>query len=143
MIGAQGSGDFVGTSTVPIAFADCARIVGGTGKIVSAIFIDGDVQSAAVELWIFNFPITTLGNDNAAFTVSDAEMKAYFVGIIPFAAANYYASALNSVCLGVPAKDLYFQCQPTSRILYAALVSRGTPTYTTNVPYFTLNIIQD
>jgi hypothetical protein len=138
--GAQGTGDFVGTDHTPIIFEDCANVNGGSGHIPSAIFLDGDLQSIAAELWLFNFPITSLGHDNAAFTVSDAEMV-YFIGAIPF--STYYANALNSISIGVPPALIDFKCQANSRRLYGALVTRGAPTYTTAVPYFTLNIWQD
>ena len=138
--GAQHAGDFVGTDHTPITFADCARVNGGTGHIVSGLFLDGDLQSIAAELWLFNYPITSLGHDNAAFTVSDAEMV-YCVGILPF--STYYAGALNSLSRGVPSALIEFQCQENSRALYGAFVTRGAPTYTTAVPFFTLNIWQD
>ncbi len=140
--GAQHANDFVGTDHTMITFAGCARILGGTGLIIGAELVDGDLQSVAGELWLYD-TLTALeagADDNAAFTITDAVAKTC-IAVIPF--STYYASALNSVSFGVPAFSIPFVCGSASKDLYGTFVTRGAPTYTTNVPYFRLFIIQD
>ena len=142
--GAQAAGDFVGTDHTMITFANCARVNGGTGVISRVLFVDGDLQSKPGELWLFDTAAVVadegLGHDNAAFTITDAIAKTC-IGVIPFSA--YYASALNSVSVGTPSSPIAFACLAGSKDLYGAFVTRGAPTYTTNVPFFRLIIWQD
>jgi hypothetical protein len=138
---AHDANDFVGTDHTPITFEECSRFIGGSGLIQSALFVDRDKQSKTGELWIFNFPILTLPDDHAAFSVTTAEMMSYFVGVLSF--VTYYAGALNSIALAVPTYPLRFKCAETSRSLYGALVTRSNPNYATTIPCFTLNILQD
>ena len=140
--GAQGANDFVGVSSTPMTFAGCAAENGGSGKVTACLFVDGDLQGIVAELWLFDQLPAGFPLDNAAWTVTDATAK-YCIGVIPLPAASYYASALNSVCLGVPAAPLAFKCTANSTALYGAFVTRGTPTYTTAVPFFRLYITQD
>jgi hypothetical protein len=138
--GAYAANDFVGTSNTPITFSNCARIPGGTGMIAGASFIDGDLQSAAGELWLFDTAPSTLGLDSAAFSISDADALGC-IAVIPF--STWYASALNSVSFGAPTFPASFKCAAGSQNLYGALVTRGTPTYTTGVPMIRLFLLQD
>jgi hypothetical protein len=132
--------DFVGTSATAITFKDVVDEVGGSGHILSGLFMDGDLQSVAGELWLFTVAPAGLGADSAAFTVSDADMV-YCIGILPF--STYYASVLNSISRGVPSAPIDFRCAETKKDIYGAFVTRGAPTYTTNVPLFTLNVWVD
>lgn len=139
--GAQHANDFVGTTNTPITFSNCARKIGGSGWILGAEFVDGDnTTGVAGELWLFDTIPTGLGADNAAFTINDVDAK-YCIAVLPF--STYYASALNSVSFAAPAVPIPFVCVAGSQDLYGAFVTRGAPTYTTNVPYFRLFIAQD
>jgi hypothetical protein len=138
--GAQGANDFVGFNGTPLTVSNCADVNGGGGLVLGAEFVDGDLQSIAGELWIFDSAPAGLGNDNAAFTISDAD-AAHVVCVIPF--STYYASNNNSVSFGVPPQCAPFVCAAASKDLYGAFATRGAPTYTTAVPLFRLFILKD
>lgn len=130
--------DYVGTSNTPITFANAARAVGGHGFVENAVLISGDVQTVAGELWLFDTAPAGLPADSAAFTISDAD-AAHCIGVIPF--STFYASALNSVSVGVPAAHLFFKCASDSTSLYGAFVTRGSPSYTSLLLTFRLGIL--
>jgi hypothetical protein len=138
--GAMANGDFIGVDHTAMTFANCASRVGGSGQIVSAMFIDGDLQSLVGELWLFTAAPAGLPDQNLAFTVTDADML-YCIGYITF--TTYVASAANSICLVNPVAPIHFQCGAALKDLYGAFVTRGAPTYVTGVPKFVLNILQD
>ena len=133
------SGDYVGTSSTAMTFTNCARVNGGTGMISRAILADYALQSAAGELWLFDTAPTPPA-DSAAWTISDADASTC-IGIIPF--TTYYASALNSISIGVPSAMIMFKCGVSSRDLYGCFVTRGTPTYASGELTFRLPILQD
>jgi len=120
------SGDYCGTSGVAMEFQKSASGPGKSGYILSALLIDAALQSAAIELWLYDYPVTPPA-DSAAWTLSDSDAK-HLVAIIPF--SNYYASALNSVSDGQPdTGPKKFVCQSDSRSLYGCLVLRSAPTF--------------
>ena len=136
--GAYAAGDFVGTSATALVFANAARVAGGSGVIKSAMLIDAALQSAACELWLFDTAVTP-PNDNAAWTISDAD-AATCIGVIPF--TTYYASALNSVANGiVPNGGIGFSAVATT--IWGCIVTRGAPTYASLNLTLRLSIMQD
>ena len=137
---AHAAADFCGEDAVPMTFANCAAENGGSGKVIGCTFIDGDKQSIAGELWLFDRAPTGLPADNAPFSISDADAK-YLIGVIPF--ATYYASALNSVSVGAPSSPIVFKCAGNSKSLFGAFVTRAAPTYVTLIPFFRLFVTQD
>lgn len=114
------SGDCLHTTV--ISFAAAVRLSGGSGRVRKMVVIDNDLQSAALELWLFSATVTPAAA-NAPHSISDAD-AALCVGVIPSGA--YYASALNSI--SVASVDLSINCAATT--LFGILVTRGTPTYT-------------
>lgn len=137
--GAYSANDYVGANATPITFSNCARINGGSGWILGAVLIDKALQSKETELWLFDDTITP-PNDNAAWTISDADMQK-FLGVIEF--QTYFASALNSGANPENTKAVRFTCQSGSKNLYGAIVTRGTPTYASGDLFVRLMIIQD
>jgi len=119
--GAYSANDYIGTSGVAMVFANVARVSGGSGVIHSVVLADGALQSASLELWLFDTAITPPA-DNDAWTISDAH-NATCIGVIPL--QTYYASAANSVAnprsVGLPFNAVV-------RDIYGCLVTRGTPT---------------
>ena len=89
-------------------FTSAARVSGGSGIITDAIIATSNDAATLLqgEIWLFDAAVTNV-NDNAAFVVSDAEIKTY-VGKIPFnledAGNNgaYFASnlAFGFTCVG-------------------------------------------
>lgn len=136
--GAYAIADYVGTSGDALTLAACARVAGGTGIITRAILIDYALQSVSTELWLFDTEPTP-PNDNAAWSISDADSKKC-IAVIPF--STYYASALNSVSMS-DQLAIAFKCAAGSQSLYACLVTRGAPTYADGDITIRLGIVQD
>jgi hypothetical protein len=116
-------GDLVGGK---ITLASAVRAAGAGGVIQAITLTDLAKQSAAIDVIFFNAdPSTTTFTDNAAFDVADAELV-NIIGIVKLAAADYAAfNDSSAICkTGI---NLPFVLAGTS--LYAALVTRGTPTY--------------
>ena len=136
--GAYISGDFVGTSATAGIIANAARVAGKGGVLESVSVIDGDLQSVAGELWLFDTAVTPPA-DNAAWTISDADAATVIPGgVIAF--STYYASALNSVAVA-KGVGLSYTCPVTS--LYFVWVTRGAPTYTSGKLSFRFNFMRD
>ncbi len=132
------SGDYVGTSASPMTFTGASRINNFTGTILSAVLMDGDLQSVACELWLFDTAITPPA-DSATWTLSDADC-ARCIGIIPF--STYYASALNSISFA-QGVGIGFKTLTSSTSIYGCLVTRGAPTYNSGNLTIRLTILQD
>jgi hypothetical protein len=135
--GAYVAGDFVGTSSTGITFSNVVRVAGGSGVIESAVLVDKALQSASVELWLFDTAVAGLPLDNAPFTITDASALT-LIGVIPFQV--YYASALNSVS---SVKGLGMTFNATASDIYGALVTRGTPTLASLDYLIRLQILAD
>ncbi len=132
------SGDYVGTSTTPMTFSGASRINNSTGTILSAVLVDGALQSVACELWLFDTTLTAPA-DSAAWTLTDAEAKRC-IGVIPF--STYYASGANSISFA-QGVGIGFKTISASTNLYGCLVTRGAPTYASGDLTVRLNILQD
>jgi hypothetical protein len=132
------SGDYVGTSTTPMTFSNCARVNGGTGTIAGVALVDSNVASVAGELWLFDAPITT-PNDSAAWAISGADALKC-IGVIPF--STYYSGGNASVTFAEK-QGIVFKTESDSRSLYGAFVTRGAPTYATGSLTFKLRVWQD
>lgn len=137
------SGDYVGTSGTPMAFADTNHAVGDTGTIVSAALIDYAVQSLPIELWLFD-TLVTPPTDSAAWTVADADLKRC-IGVIPFGLSPfspYYISGANSISFfqGV---GIAYKATDKSISLWGCLVTRGAPTYADGDLTVRLSLWQD
>lgn len=109
-----------------MSWAAAARVSGEGGVIQSVTIWDKGQQMAAMDLVLFAATIGGTVTDNSAFDPTDV-MSADFVGSVSFVGADYIDFSDNSVAfrggLGIP-----YTCNDTT--LYGALVSRGTPTYT-------------
>lgn len=135
------SGDFVGTNNTAMTFTDAARSLAGTGWIMGAELIDYSATvGVAAELWLFDTTPAGLGNDSAAFTITDAASK-QLICVIPF--TTYFASALNCVSQGIPAGPAAFKCLTGSKDIYGCLVTRGAPAYASGDVTVRLFVMQD
>lgn len=137
--GSYAANDYVGTSLLPWVFPNALRSGGpGTGVLTSAFLVDAVLASVAAELWLFSRPIVPPA-DSAAWTLSDADMALAFIGVLPF--STYYASAANSVStLSGLAMGVWSDAGTT---LFGALVTRGSPAYTSGSVQITLAILAD
>jgi len=131
---AYSSGDAIGGL---MTIANAARVSGslgasGTGGILQNIAINSkSVQSAAMEVWIFNAnPSGSTCTDNAAFVLATADFdKVIGVAAVPSTAANnsgWFSGGTGSVGQANNQAMAYDLSSATS--LFACLVVRGTPT---------------
>lgn len=119
-------------------FTNAARISGGAGLITDAIITTAADASTLLqgEIWLFNQAVTNI-NDNAAFAVSDTEIKTC-VGKIPFTledAGNngfYHATCLN----------IGFTCSGTANLRFLVRVKNAYTPVSAEVLTFVLKIIQ-
>lgn len=126
--GAYADGDLIGAK---MTFTNIIREDIGGAVITSAQLIDASTQAAAVDLLLFNADLSTGTpgdtGDNAAFDIDDADL-ANLIGIISFSTGDYSQFADNEIAT-VNDINLLIQLEDVQDI-YGALVSRGTPTYT-------------
>lgn len=98
-----------------------------TGIIQAASILDLDKQNAALDLIFFKSSVTLAAN-NDVFVLSAADELHILPGYLSFTTykdlgANGSISAQQAIGIPVPLMD-------ATGILYGALISRGTPTYT-------------
>ena len=122
-----------------LTFSNAVRASGGTGRIEAIQIVDKGQQRADLDLVLFDRTFTA-PTDNAVFAPTDAETL-FCVGWIPVGAGNYADFSTNSVA-AINNVGLEFVLNGTD--LFGALVTRGTPTYTsTSDIVVTLTILQD
>lgn len=130
-----------------LTFPGCARFPGGTGVIYSALLFDSvdAATNANFDLALFDTNSLTVAADNAAGTITDAELL-NCVAVITFDgtnAANVSTLGPNLV-IGATAIGQAFKCNDSTQDLYGVVVDRGgyTPA-SAEVFAFKLYIIQD
>lgn len=145
---AYATGELIGTGTTgKLTFSGALRGSSGTGYIVGVKVSDKAAQAVDFDLVIFSRnPSATTFTDQAAFDISDTDLTKV-VAVINLGSSSRFAFADNSVhyvgglFLPVEAIDADGNVATT---LYAALVSRGTPTFATGSDVtVTLEISQD
>lgn len=118
------SGDLIGGK---LTIANAARVAAGSGVIKQVRIIDKAKQNAAMDiLFFYQDPSGTTFTDNAAFDLDDADIHKCF-GIVKIAASDYSDFADNSVAVKECALAYHQGSGGTS--IFAAKISRGTPTY--------------
>lgn len=95
--------------------------------LTQVVVVDKAAQKSALDLFFFTDSVT-LAADQAAASISDADMAAYSIGVVNILAADYDDTAANSVATVVPNLRLRGS-NPKTGDIYVAVVSRGTPTY--------------
>ena len=103
--------------------------VGGIAELNDIVCLDGDDQGTAINFLFFDELPTVASADNAALSISDAEM-AKCVGIYELAAADFADVVTSKLGQGVFTK-LLMKCKARSTSLWVVMqVASGTPTYT-------------
>lgn len=133
------AGDAVGGK---LTLASAVRLSGGNGLIQSVVLADKGKQSVALDVVFFNAdPSGTTFTDNGALTIADADLLK-IVGHVSVAAADYSAFVDNSVATKAGLGLAFKLASGTS--LYACIVARGTPTYTsTSDVQLLVSILED
>lgn len=121
-----------------LTFSNAARTSGGSCRIDSVQILDKGQQLAAMDLLFFDRSITA-PTDNAVFAPSDGEL-ANALGFVALSAGDYADLSTNAVA------DVPFgrEVVLNGTDLFAVLVARGTPTYTsTSDLVVTVTVTQD
>jgi hypothetical protein len=123
---AYASGDLIADTQQIDAFF---RKTDGTGVINSINIIDEDAQGVALYI-LFLSTNTSLGTENSAPNISDANLTAGFQGMVAVAASDYVTVSGTKVAtiknIGLPVKAV----SGTDDIYIAVLNATGTPTFT-------------
>lgn len=119
------SGDLIAnTQELPLAMARTGMPV----TLMSVVLTDGADQKAAVTL-VFLSDSTSLGTENVAPNISDANVRDKVLGSVSVPAANYVDLGGASVAT-VTGIGLLLQGAATTKSLYVGIVNgTGTPTY--------------
>ncbi len=127
--GAYSSGQDIGGK---LTFTGALRNSTRSGMLVSVSVVDQAAQTADLEVVLFNDnPSSTTFTDAATLDIADADM-AKIAGVISLGSTSRFSYADNGIkyigSLAIPLQG--GQASGTaSRTVYAALVSRGTPTF--------------
>lgn len=126
------SGDLIGGK---LTFTNALRPWVGTGYLTGLRISDKNKQAADLELVIFDQdPTGTTFTDNAAFNPVAADIPK-IIAVVALGSTSRFAYSVTGVDyvgnLVIPLRALNSSSQPAGT-LYGALVSRGTPTYTTS-----------
>lgn len=123
---AYASGDLIADTQV---ITNAVDVPGGCGVIHSLVITDEDDQGVAFDVYILQNS-TSLGTENSAPSLSDANSRSNFLARIQVATSDYTdlggfkVAALNNLWRTV-------QAASGTRDLYVAVVnSTGTPTFT-------------
>lgn len=137
---AYSSGHLIGSK---LSLTTAARLSAGSGAIISVTVVDQAKQSSAMDVVFWNAdPSGTTFTDRSALDIADADMLT-LIGGVQIATTDWYAFNDNSMAcktnIGLPFGPL-----ASGTTIYAAIVSRGTPTFaaTTDVQ-LTVGILWD
>jgi hypothetical protein len=120
-----------------MSFANAVRASGGSARLEAVQVVDKGQQMAALDLVLFDSNPGGTFSDNTAFDPTDADLSTV-VAVIPIGS---YADFNDNSVADVPVSRSIVLAGTT---LYGALVTRGTPTYTTTSDIVvTLTLVQD
>ena len=133
---AYASGDVMNDSTSAPTVASIANVgrVPGKGGLIRTARLQSSQNGswANIDVFLFTAAPAAPGNDNAAFTPSDAEMLTC-VGVLKFLSSsatigNAGAAAAGNSFLSLDDLQRVFQCAANSTTLYWVPVARGAYT---------------
>lgn len=141
---AYSTGDLVGPKQTLTGAGACSTTVGPTGLcggIINSVTVtDLDAQSGDFDIIIFSSnPSATTFTDNAAFDIADADLPKVAC-VIQVTTDVLFAD--NGVAINQNAGCI-FSAPATEGTLYAAVVVRGTETYSASGLTFRYGILQD
>lgn len=120
------SGDVLGSVNTVTGATNNSK---GVVKLDSIIVLDKANQKSAIDLvFLDSSPDNSIGADNAAYALNDADLSKV-VGRVSVAGADYVSSSTNNAEATLRDVELNLQSISGSDSLYLAVISRGTPTY--------------
>lgn len=144
------SGDMLGSIQV---LTNAMPGDGYLATLASLTVVDAANQKSAIDLLFFNALPTVASADNAAISITDAELQAKCIGMLSILSTDWTTitsgsnavASLKTIGLLLRAKKLATQSGgwnlPTT--LYVVAVSRGTPTYGAGDLTFSYGIYED
>lgn len=106
-------------------------VLSGKGACVvdSIVVLDDANQKSSVDLIFFDSaPVNTVGADNAAYALNDADLDKV-LGRISVLNTDYVSSSTTNAEATLRNQGLLLEAAAGSTTLYILAVSRGTPTY--------------
>lgn len=123
---AYGSGDLIADTQV---VTGAMRLPGGTALLHSISVLDEDDQGVAFSV-VFLQNSTSLGTENGAPNISDANLRSNVLCVVPVAAADYTDFGGAKVATVGNLNRLLKAASGSKDIYVAVINSTGTPTYT-------------
>lgn len=103
---------------------------GRFAMLTGLTIIDNDNQKAALTIVLFNaLPLVT-SVDQGTFAITNADLALKCIAQIPIVVGDYQSLASGAVATHTYT-NLFVKSQDPQGLLYAAVVTTGTPTYTT------------
>lgn len=102
----------------------------GIAFLRTLVVLDKAIQKKACDILFFN-SVVTLAADNAAFTLSDADLES-FIGMVSVADADYVTLEASNNAVAVKQIEMLLPAAQGVKDIWMAVISRGTPTYTAN-----------
>jgi hypothetical protein len=135
--GAYTIGDAVGgLITFPYAVPEK-----GGSALVASIKLAA-VVAIPYNLWFMNADLATPAADNAAFTLVVAD-EPKVLGVVPIAAADYYAGPAAFNVATVRQVGLGVMAAPTTQSIYAYLVATAVTSPGTTAAYITVDFLPE
>lgn len=110
-----------------LTFANAVRAAGGQARITKVVITDDAMQSAPIDLVLFNQTFTATG-DNSAFDPSDADL-ANCIGYIDVAATDYAEFNDNGVAAKTSGLRMPFPITLVGTSLFGQMVIRNGDTF--------------
>lgn len=114
----------------PLEIAGATRETKGLSYLRTLLILDASNQKSAIDVLFFNQNPGNIGADGAALNLSAAQLL-MMIGIVSVLTADYVTlkAATNAIATKVP--NILIPAMQGSKSIWAAFVSRGTPTYGT------------
>jgi hypothetical protein len=104
-----------------------------SAELQGLVVVEKGIQKSALDIVFFNAnPSATSFTDNTAFAVAAADV-AKVIGIVSVAQADYISisTTLSVATIKKSSLRMVLKNVGSTSALYAAVIARGTPTYTT------------
>ena len=133
--GAYAANDQVGAT---FAIPGAVRTPGGGGRVSCVQLLETTTQQIAADV-VFLSEGVTASADNAAASISDANMADKYLGFVKI--TDYISVAAGAVGRTIDGFD--FNCADNETAIYGLLITRGAPTYGAGGLTLLVTIIQD
>ncbi len=133
---------------VPVEITNAVQDPGSTGTLMSLVVLDPGSVKKDFDIYFFSRIPTSMGADDAAFALSDAE-AAYLLGVVVVTTEDFKSSSAGSfatfkaIGLGIKAETTPTGIGATARSIWAVCVAREAQTYGASGILIRPHILQD